>query len=296
VRRSHWATLIGSISIVLWGTLALLTRLTEGRIPPFQLMAMTFSIAFLLMSLRWWRDGHSGLRYLRQPWLSWVLGVGGYFGYHFCYFVAMSLAPAAEVSLVAYLWPLLIVLLAALLPGGELFPRHVLGALLALGGCWMLLGQGTGGLSSEYLSGYLLALACAFIWAGYSVASRLVASVPTDAAGWFCAVTAALALGCHLLWEPTVWPQNVTQWVGVVGLGLGPVGIAFFTWDHGIKHGNLQLLGVLAYAAPLISVIMLVIAGVTEPTDTLASASLAIVAGSLLAGLQPRRRQTAVQT
>ena len=159
----------------------------------------------------------------------------------------------------------------------------------------MLIGQGSGGLSGEYLSGYLLALACAFIWAGYSVASRLVASVPTDAAGWFCAVTAALALVCHLLWETTVWPQNFTQWAGVVGLGLGPVGIAFFTWDHGIKHGDLQLLGVLAYAAPLISVLLLVMAGVTEPTDTLASASIAIAAGSLLAGIKPRRGQAAIQ-
>lgn len=295
MRSTHLATFIGSISIVLWGTLALLTRLTEGRIPPFQLMAMTFSIAFLLMCLRWWRNGHTGLRYLRQPWLSWVLGVGGYFGYHFCYFLAMSLAPAAEVSLVAYLWPLLIVLLAALLPGGRLLPRHVLGALLALGGCWMLLGQGAGIPSGEYMGGYLLALACAFIWSGYSVASRLVASVPTDAAGWFCAVTAALALACHLLWETTVWPRNYTQWAGVVGLGLGPVGIAFFTWDHGIKHGNLQLLGVLAYAAPLISVLLLVAAGITEASDTLAIASVAITAGSLLAGLRPRRGQVAVQ-
>lgn len=37
------ATAIGAISIGLWGTLALLTSLTEGRIPPFQLLAMTFS-------------------------------------------------------------------------------------------------------------------------------------------------------------------------------------------------------------------------------------------------------------
>ena len=61
------ATCIGSISIFLWGTLALLTALTEGRIPALQLMAMTFAIAFGLMCLRWWRQGHSGLRHLRQP-------------------------------------------------------------------------------------------------------------------------------------------------------------------------------------------------------------------------------------
>jgi hypothetical protein len=40
-------------------------------------------------------------------------------------------------------------------------------------------------------------------------------------------------------------------------LGLGPVGIAFFTWDIGMKQGNLPLLGVLSYAAPLISTLLL---------------------------------------
>lgn len=284
------ATLIGSISIFLWGTLALLTRLTEGRIPPFQLMAMTFTLAFLLMSVNWWRQGHSGLRHLRQPVLAWILGVGGYFGYHFCYFLAMTKAPAVSVSLLAYLWPLLIVLLAGLLPGENLLKRHIVGAVIALFGCWLLIGQGADGFNRQYLSGYLLALTCALIWSGYSVLSRLVKQVSTDAAGWFCAATALLALLCHWLWETTVWPDSMAQWVGVIGLGVGPVGIAFFTWDYGIKHGNLQLLGVLAYSAPLISALLLVLAGLAPADITLALSCLAIVIGSLIAGYRRARR------
>nr|WP_320136511.1 DMT family transporter [uncultured Amphritea sp.] len=283
------ATLIGSISIFLWGTLALLTRLTEGRIPPFQLMAMTFTLAFLLMSVNWWRQGHSGLRHLRQPVLAWVLGVGGYFGYHFCYFLAMTKAPAVSVSLLAYLWPLLIVLLAGLLPGENLLKRQMVGAVIALFGCWLLIGQGADGFNPQYLSGYLLALTCALIWSGYSVLSRLVKQVSTDAAGWFCAATALLALLCHWLWETTVWPSSMTQWIGVIGLGIGPVGIAFFTWDYGIKHGNLQLLGVLAYSAPLISALLLVLAGLAPADITLVLSCLAIVIGSLIAGYRRTR-------
>ena len=116
------ATWIGAISILLWGMLALFTQMTDGRIPPFQMIAMTFSIAFLMMLMNWWRKGESGLQYLRQPIPVWVLGVGSYFGYHFCYFAAMNNAPAVDVSLIAYLWPLFIVLFAALLPGLALAP------------------------------------------------------------------------------------------------------------------------------------------------------------------------------
>ncbi|WP_010323594.1 DMT family transporter [Marinobacterium stanieri] len=284
------ATLIGTVSIWLWGALALLTRLTEGRIPPFQLLAMTFALAFLLMCGKWWREGHLGLKHLRQPPLAWLLGVGGYFGYHFCYFLAMSQAPAVEVSLLAYLWPLLIVLFSTLLPGHHFYLRHLSGALLALLGCWLLVGRGGTGFAWQYLDGYLLALACALIWSSYSVASRLVSHVPTDAAGWFCGVTALLALLCHWQFEQTVWPDSGAQWLGVVGLGLGPVGIAFFTWDHGVKRGDLQLLGVLAYAAPLISVVLLVLTGLADSSSEIWWASSAIVAGSLLAGWQTGRR------
>ncbi len=290
VSQLHRATLIGSLSIFLWGTLALLTRLTEGRIPAFQMMAMTFSVAFLLMSMRWLYQGHIGLRHLRQAPLAWLIGVGGYFGYHFCYFVAMTKAPAVEVSLLAYLWPLLIVLFAALLPGERLKLQHLLGAMLALIGCWLLIGRESAEFNSEYLYGYLLALACALIWSGYSVASRLLKTVPTDAVGWFCAVTALLAAACHLMWEETVWPLGTRQWIGILGLGLGPVGIAFFTWDYGVKHGNLQLLGVLAYAAPLISVLLLLIAGEGQPGWGLAWACLAIVGGSAIAGINWKKQ------
>lgn len=278
------ATWIGSISVLLWGTLALLTKLTGGQIPEFQLMAMTFTLAFLLMLLRWLKAGHSGLQFARQPVLAWCIGVLGLFGYHFAYFKAMTLAPAVEVSLIAYLWPLFIVLFSSLLPGEQLKGQHMTGAFMAFLGCWLLIGRNGGGFSADNLDGYLVAFACALIWSSYSVLSRLVKSVPTDAVGWFCGVTAVLAWVCHFLWEQTVWPASWIQWVGVIGLGLGPVGIAFFTWDYGVKHGNIQLLGTLAYSAPLISVILLIVFGYGEATLAVAGASVLIVLGSLVAG------------
>ncbi|NRP59334.1 MULTISPECIES: DMT family transporter [unclassified Marinobacterium] len=284
------ATLIGFSAIALWGALALLTRLTDNQVPPFQLMSMTFAIAFLLMLTKWRKEGHWGVRYAKQKKRVWLLGVSGYFGYHFCYFLAMSKAPAVQVSLLAYLWPLLIVLFSTLLPGHRFRWAHLVGALSALVGCWLLIGGGSDAFEPQYTSGYLIALACALIWSSFSVTSRLAANVPTDAAGWFCGATAVLAFICHLAWETTVMPANLIQWIGVIGLGLGPVGIAFFTWDYGVKHGNIQLLGVLAYSAPLISVVLLVLFGLAEPSWTLAWACLAIVGGSLIAGFERNKK------
>ncbi|WP_406855027.1 EamA family transporter [Alsobacter sp. KACC 23698] len=290
-RSSFAATLSGFGAILLWSSLALMTA-ASGTAPPFQLAAMTFAIGGAMGALSWVARP-AAARSLAQPWPVWLLGVGGLFGYHALYFAALRLAPPAEAGLVAYLWPLLIVLFSALLPGERLKPVHVAGALMGLAGVAVLIAGRTGGLSLDprYAPGYGLALACAFVWSGYSVLSRRFGAVPTDAVVGFCLVTAALSLACHLAFETTVWPTGATQWLAIVGLGLGPVGAAFYLWDHGVKHGDIRLLGVASYAAPVLSTIILVAAGFASATWSLAAATGLIVAGALLASLDALRRR-----
>jgi drug/metabolite transporter (DMT)-like permease len=96
-------------------------------------------------------------------------------------------------------------------------------------------------------------------------------------------MTAGLALLCHLAFETTVWPKDSVEWLSVVLLGLLPVGAAFFTWDYGVKHGNIQILGAASYASPLLSTIILVLAGRTQLTLTLALACVLITLGAIWA-------------
>jgi drug/metabolite transporter (DMT)-like permease len=78
-----------------------------------------------------------------------------------------------------------------------------------------------------------------------------------------------------------------------LALGLGPVGAAFYLWDHGTKRGALQVLGAAAYLAPLLGTILLLLMGRGEPTPGLAAAALLIVGGAAIAGrAQPRRAPT----
>jgi drug/metabolite transporter (DMT)-like permease len=292
------ATLVGGIAVLLWATLALFTT-TAAEIPPFELVALTFTIAFLLFLAKWTigrlRGGAPVFSHLRQPGRAWLLGVAGLFGYHALYFTAFAHAPAVDASLIAYLWPLLLVLFSALLPGEQLRWWHVAGGLAGFAGAALLVLQksdGGAGFDSAYALGYLAALGCAFTWSGYSLLSRRFGSVPSDAVGGFCGVTAILGLLTHLAIEPTVWP-GLPGWFAVLALGLGPVGIAFFVWDYGVKRGDIQVLGALAYASPLISTILLVVFGRTHATAALALACLLIVGGAFLAAKDIFRRRVA---
>jgi len=284
------ATLIGFVAIGLWAALALMTA-ASGVMPPFELAAITFliggGIGLAYATLR----GKLGL--LIQPPRVFLVGVGGLFGYHALYFAALRLAPPAEASLVAYLWPLLIVLMSALLPGHRLSPPHVIGALIGFTGAIVLFSGRAGGLSaspgaSTWL-GYALALGCAFVWSSYSVLSRVLKQAPTEAVAGFCLATSALAAVCHLLFEPNVWPANMSQWAAIVGLGLGPVGLAFYVWDYGVKNGDIRLLGVAAYAAPVLSTLILVAAGYAPATLSLGLACALIFTGALVASRAGRR-------
>ena len=130
------ATLAGLGAIALWSALALMTA-ASGVIPPFQLAAMTFAIGGGLGAASWAvRPG--AMAALWQPAPVWLLGIGGLFGYHALYFAALRLAPPADAGLIAYLWPLLIVLFSALLPGEGLRARHVVGAVAGLAGVVLL--------------------------------------------------------------------------------------------------------------------------------------------------------------
>src|SRR5919204_1593770 len=126
------ATLIGLSAIVMWSLLAVLTVAT-GKIPAFQLAAMTFAIG-ALVAFASFLFRPIAFAALKQPLVAWVVGVGGLFGYHALYFLALRFAPPAEAGLLNYLWPLLIVLFSSLLPGERLAPHHIIGALLGLAG------------------------------------------------------------------------------------------------------------------------------------------------------------------
>ena len=81
------------------------------------------------------------------------------------------------------------------------------------------------------------------------------------------------------------------QWLAVLGLGIGPVGIAFYAWDIGMKHGDIRILGVGSYLAPLLSTAFLVLAGYAAASLSLALAAVLVAGGGILAAkdmLAPR--------
>jgi len=289
-RANRTATGAGMAAILLWSSLAAFTAYS-APVPPFQLVALSFVIASLLGAIYLCRQPTGFWPLLGVPPAAWLLGVFGLFGYHFFYFLALRNAPAVEANLINYLWPLLIVLLATVFvnkmgesgrPASAMWP--LAGAGLGLTGTVLVLTNNTDlSLSASSWGGYAAALAAALIWSSYSVLSRIFRDVPSSSVTGFCLATALGAFVCHLFFEETVWPTGWVQWLSITALGLGPVGAAFYLWDHAMKHGEIRMLGAASYFAPMLSSLLLVAVGAGDLAPRLALACCLIVGGALLA-------------
>ena len=281
ISTSRGATATGACAILLWSTLASLTVLARP-IPPLEMTAIAFAIGGAAIAAVAAVRGRVGR--IRPTPASLLLGVYGLFGYHALYFAALRLAPPAEAQLICSLWALLIVLFSGLLPGIRLRARHIVGALFGLAAAAVLasapMAAATAGSARV---GFALAFACALVWSSYSVASRLIAGVASESIAISCLAVAVLGLVSSLAFEGWVTPPSGRSWLALAGLGFGPIGAAFVLWDVGMKEGNVPLLGVLAYAAPILSTLLLVALGLAEPSWSLAAACCLMVTGAAIA-------------
>ena len=276
------ADLLAMAAIALWGTLAPLgVRLTH--LPPFLLTGLGLLVGSLIaLPLSRFRLGQ-----WRVPLPTLAVGVYGLFGFHFLLFMALRTAPAVEANLVNYLWPLGMVVLAPLfLPGVSLRARHVAAALIGFAGAAIAIlgrggsGTGTGGVGFHL--GYVLALASAFVWSSYSLLTRRLPHFPTAAVGGFAAASGLLSLACHAVLEPPV-ALSTRDWLLVAAMGLGPLGGAFFLWDAAIKRGDTRRIGLLAFATPILSTVLLLLS-TGQPLQWNVAVAAVLVVGAAIWG------------
>ena len=274
-------TVAALAAILLWSTLATF-GVALGHLPPLFLTGCALIIGAVpgLLYVRRWR----------VPFSTLLLGIAGLFGFHFLLFLALRFAPPVEANLVNYLWPLLIVLLTpVLLPGWRLAARHVIAAGLGFAGAALAIGAAPATFTPAALMGFGFAAGSALTWAFYSLLTRRVAPFSSWAIGGFALASGVLAIGCHIAFEAPAVMRDEDIW-RLLLLGLGPMGLAFYFWDFAMKRGDPRVIGVLAYATPLLSTALLVVATGRPMTPALAAATLLVVAAAVIASTAPQRR------
>ena len=257
-------------AVLLWASLASLGA-SLGHIPPLLLTGIGLLLGSLI-SLPLAKFKLSALK-VRPKILA--IGVYGLFGFHFALFAALQNAPAVQANLVNYLWPLLIVVLAPLFIKTKLLPRHVIAAVIGFSGAAIAIST-AGELSAGLEIGYLYAFFAAVIWATYSLLTKKFGNFPTSAVGSFGFVSGVLALVAHFVLEDQA-VIAASDWLLLIPMGFGALGGAFYLWDYALKNGSAQRVGIISFATPVISTLLLVVTQGEQPTIWLVLAAGLIV-------------------
>ncbi|WP_319549981.1 EamA family transporter [Desulfogranum marinum] len=269
------ATLFALATIAMWSSLALLTD-RVSHLPPLLSVGLVLTTCGIVGALR--------IREWKVSAVTWMVGVGGIFGYHFLLFAAFGKAPAVEANMIQYLWPLFIVLFTPIiLPGNNLTTHHIIGAIFGLTGAILIVTGGKIGLKIEYLSGYCCAFGAAIIWACYSLLTKRLPLFSTAAVGGFCFVSGLLSLGLQYITQGSLPMPNPEECINIVLLGIGPMGMAFYTWDAAMKRSDSRTIGSLAYITPLLSTLLLVVVNGANFT-LLHGAAIVLVTGGAVVG------------
>ena len=281
------ATFIGYIALLFWASSGVLAS-SVINIPTFEVLSVAFSISFgitaLLLTLRGqWSK-------VKQPLFLWIIGMVGVYGNDALYIGAFKYAPAAQVDLISYLYPILIILLASYLPSENFSFKYIVAGFIGFFGTYLLITSGGNATNFQfkYLTGYCLAFIDAIAWSIYCVTARYYKNTPTEMIGMYCGCGLILSLIAHFSWEHTVTP-NLHQCIVLIIMGLTTQGSTYFMWDYGIKRGNFNLLSVLTYGNPIIAVVLLIFAGKSYYTNTLLIAALLISVSGALAGLDLKK-------
>lgn len=277
---NNYATGIGYLALILWSSMALITSKLHG-IPLFELLFCAFFISFFLTSIKLTIKRQWYL--IKQPFIIWIIGVIGIYGNDLTLVAAIKNAPPIQADLINYLWPILVIIFAGLLPKERLTIKHLTAGLFGLIGIFILLtnGHGITGFQMQYLKGYLLALLDAIIWAAYTLLSRHYNKTPIEMVGMYCGLGALISAFVHYRFEKFV-PFTYQQFFLIILMGLFTSGATYFLWDHGVKKGNVKLLSILAYGNPIISCALLIAFDSARFSLSIILACLFVIIGAII--------------
>lgn len=295
-RRGTGPTMVGAGAVFLWASGPSLATLGAhyGALP---FVAGSLGFAFLVLLAARVARGAPLRPMLAVPPAALAIMVLGFFGHNTLFVAALSRAPAGSVTVISYLWPLVMVVLLPLFTGGRLSRRTLLGPGLGLAGVAVLVGPDlvAAGAAPGAASGYALAAGAALCFGIYSAARARLDAGPVDGAGTACGLAAVLAGSLHLVLGGSLVLPDAPALMAMLLIGAGPMGLAGLMWDHGVRFGDGRVLSACAYLTPVLSTALLVALALAVPDAALLAGGALVLAGIAMslrtATLQPDARR-----
>ena len=166
---------LAGVSILLWSSLATVSKLLLGTISAYQVLGISAAFATVALFIYNMATGKlSAMKSLRaKDYLILVLiGLPGTLFYNLFYYAGAAILPASQAFIVNYLWPIMSVLFACILLKEKLTGRKVLAFVISFLGVATVAGGGLLHFEVHTLWGVLLCMGAAISYGAYTALNQ----------------------------------------------------------------------------------------------------------------------------
>lgn len=277
----HLAALV---TILIWGTTFVSTKLLLNTFTPVEILFIRFVIGYIALLLFYPKPLKIGNK--QHEWLFMAAGISGITLYYLLENMALTFTTASNVGIIITIAPFFTALLASWLLTSEKKPQltFYIGFLIALCGV-ILISHHSSRILELNPVGDLLAVLAAIAWAIYAILTRKISQLnyhPIQATrhtffyGLLFMLPILLLMGIRFDTTDLITPVNRTN---ILFLGLGASALCFVTWNIAVKLLGAVKTSVYIYLVPIITVATSVLI-LSEPlTPTLIAGALLTLLG-----------------
>lgn len=247
------------LTMLLWSATPAVAKLALGELDNYQLLFYTnivWVISLFLINIFQGKLKILGSYTTKEYMIMFGMGGIGIFLYYVLLYGSFSLAPAGQVNVMNYLWPVFIILFSILLLKEKFNYKTIIAVILGFAGAliaftqWNILA-----FSNQYSLGYILAWLAAICYGLFSVLGKKFKYDEFSSMLIYYISATILTIPMFLFVSNFVIPKSLTTIIAIIALGGIMNSIAFVFWFKALKLWHTHKIANLIYLVPFLAMI-----------------------------------------
>ncbi|RJQ25471.1 DMT family transporter [Candidatus Parcubacteria bacterium] len=246
------------LCILSWGLIPVVSKKILVELDNYQMLlySTVFSVLVMGIILLLQRKTNVVKKYELKQFLNiGFLGFLGTYLYYVLLYKALSLTTASEGFILAYTWPILVLVLSFIILKEKATLKKILSLFISFVGILIIVSQGNFfSINFTNLQGDILALIGAFTFALFSVLGKKNNFDPVVSVFIYFLTALILIFPTTIIFSSLKVPSfDILFWILLNGLLVN--GVSYIFWFKALKHGDTHILSNLLYLTPFLSLI-----------------------------------------
>jgi drug/metabolite transporter (DMT)-like permease len=249
------------ILLLMWGSLAAVSKLLLNNLDSYQVLFYMYGIGVVsFLVILFWRGSVRAIVSWKLADIILLLACGILsFLYDYFYFRSLELIPAVEASMLNYLFPIFIVLLAIPIHKERLDVFKVISIGMGFAGTLLLMTKGElSSITFTNFEGDLFAILAAVSWGLFT---NLIKKNDIDiflSTSFITVIAFLLSVVLMVTSSRFVLPQRSDVY-GVVWLSLSNIVFGFFLYFRALKYSTASLIASFTFFTPFVTLVFIVL-------------------------------------